>query len=520
MKYEPPIDVGVRLRPIFVACVFGGLLSVQTTAFAVGDRVRVVIMADMGNEPDEMQQMVHMLMYSNELDLEGLIAVSGYALHSDRQRKDGSYGKVHPEMFIELIEAYSDVHDNLKLHARGWHDPAILKSIVSHGTSDFGTKAVGPGKATAGSKLVMEILTKNDPRPVYFVGNAGTNTLAQALRDLQETMSQAEFDRICAKIIVYENRAQDDCGVWITLRFPGIRWYRSIRQTYAYGGLSRNGQPQGPYTWEPFARTPVGQHQWAETHVMNDHGPLGKLYPYRMKPPGTHFLEGGGTCPWIGLTKPGLWDPLHMHWGGWGGRFSRRTYDNNETIPNGKDIWSNRATIVDSEQQQSKGKSFQMFLADTESETWTDPVHGETFSGHMVPIWRWRRAMFNDFRARMDWCVKPRSQGNHNPVAAVNGDLSDTIVRIQVKRGESLELDSSATTDPDGDDVSFHWWTYAEAGTYSGQVNLIGPDQKKVRVDVPKDAGGKQIHLILEVVDTNTAVALHDYRRIVLDVGA
>lgn len=38
---------------------------------------RLIVMADMGNEPDEMQQMMHLLMYGNELNIEGLISVSG-----------------------------------------------------------------------------------------------------------------------------------------------------------------------------------------------------------------------------------------------------------------------------------------------------------------------------------------------------------------------------------------------------------------------------------------------------------
>ena len=63
-------------------------------------------------------------------------------------------------------------------------------------------------------------------------------------------------------------------------------------------------------------------------------------------------------------------------------------------------------------------------------ETWTDPVHGEEFNSHDVPVWRFRRAMFNDFRARMDWCVKPYDQANHNPVAAFNGD---TPIDLQLK---------------------------------------------------------------------------------------
>ena len=42
---------------------------------------RLIILADMGNEPDEEQQMAHMIMCSNEFELEGLIAVTGIYLH-------------------------------------------------------------------------------------------------------------------------------------------------------------------------------------------------------------------------------------------------------------------------------------------------------------------------------------------------------------------------------------------------------------------------------------------------------
>ena len=29
--------------------------------------------------------------------------------------------------------------------------------------------------------------------------------------------------------------------------------------------------------------------------------------------------------------------------------------------------------------------------------------------------------MWNDFKARMDWCVQPYAKANHHPVAAFNG---------------------------------------------------------------------------------------------------
>ena len=54
------------------------------------DKTRLIVLADMGNEPDEVQQMVHMIMYSNEFDIEGLIAVSGkyHSFHSSPTGKN------------------------------------------------------------------------------------------------------------------------------------------------------------------------------------------------------------------------------------------------------------------------------------------------------------------------------------------------------------------------------------------------------------------------------------------------
>jgi len=64
-------------------------------------------MADMGNEPDEEQQMAHMLICSNTFDVEGLISVTGKYL---RPEDANPYRQVtHPELFIKLINAYAQV---------------------------------------------------------------------------------------------------------------------------------------------------------------------------------------------------------------------------------------------------------------------------------------------------------------------------------------------------------------------------------------------------------------------------
>jgi hypothetical protein len=479
------------------------LFPYLATLHAASPKSRLIVMADMGNEPDEEQQMTHLLMYANLVDLEGLIACSGKYLHADRT--DGRT-EVHPELFHRLVDGYAQVLDNLKQHATGWPEADHLRSIIKAGTAGYGIAAVEPGRSNEASKLIEAAILKADPRKLYIVGNAGTNTLAQALVDLNRNRSQEEMEELCSRILVFENGAQDNSGAWIAGHYPKIAWHRSNHQTYAYGGPDNNGSIHGPYTWEPYERTADGQNEWAKQHIMTNHGALGACFPPRLMRR-LHFLEGGGTIPWMGLVHGGLTDPQRLYWGGWSGRFSRTRHAN---------IFSRHQDIRRDEQ---KYGDFAMFEADSEVETWTDPIHGETFDSHYVPVWRFRRAMFHDFQARMDWCVKPYDQANHNPVAAFDGDVSDSIVHLKAAPGETVKLDASASTDPDQDGLDFQWWMYREAGTYANQVAIPHDAAAVAALTIPEDAGGSEIHIILEVQDRSEIVPLYDYRRIVISVA-
>ena len=62
-------------------------------------RSRLIILADMGNEPDEMQQIAHLLVCSNEFELEGLLAEAEFG-HSKviRAARDAE-----PPHFMTLV---------------------------------------------------------------------------------------------------------------------------------------------------------------------------------------------------------------------------------------------------------------------------------------------------------------------------------------------------------------------------------------------------------------------------------
>lgn len=472
---------------------------------------RLIVMADMGNEPDEEQQMAHMLMCSNMFEVEGLIAVTGKYL---RPEHANPYRQVtHPELFVKLIDAYAQVVGNLKKHASGWPDPDYLQSVVATGQRGYGIADVNVGNSSPGSKLIIEAVSRDDPRPVWLVANAGSNTLAQALVDYRATLNPAQVDAFVARLRVFENGAQDNAGAWICSEFPRIHWIRSNYQTYAYGGPGGvDGDVfgnLGPHFWQPYEYSAVGQNDWLKEHVLTGHGALGDVYPERrFGNPVTGrlgFMEGGGTIPWIGLVNRGLFDIDHPSWGGWGGRFTAHKV---------ACFWSRHGDIRADEEKVAPFYTYREV-----SDTWTSPATGETISGDYVPVWRWRPAMYNDLKCRMDWCVQPYEQANHHPVAAFGGDTNDNIIHLRVSPGDTVELDASASRDPDGDPLDIAWWQYTEAGTYPGEVHIPMSSQAKTTVSIPTGAAGRQIHIVLEARDRNPIGPLTDYRRIVIDTA-
>lgn len=95
-----------------------------------------------------------------------------------------------------------------------------------------------------------------------------------------------------------------------------------------------------------------------------------------------------------------------------------------------------------------------------------------------------------DFRARMDWCVKPRSEANHAPVAVCNSDATRAVLTEHTRSGSTLKLDAAGSRDPDGHELRYHWWVYPEAGTYRANPQMAGADSPRVSVTLPPESSG------------------------------
>ena len=456
------------------------VLLAAPMVFAQNDvpgRQRVIVLTDISNEPDDEESMVRFLVYSNEYDVEGIIATTSTWLRS-RTRLD---------LIHRQIAAYEKVRENLLRHAPGFPAVEHLREVAKAGASEYGLKGVGEGKSTDGSRHIITVVDKPDPRPVWVSVWGGANTLAQALWDVRATRSPEQLARFVAKLRVYTVSDQDDTGRWLRAELPELFYIVSPsnedskeywRATWT--GISGDRRYRnGPGHFFDLVDNP-----WLEKNIMS-HGPLGALYP-RLA-----YIMEGDTPSFLGLVNNGLGWHLSPAYGGWGGRYVLyRNYG--ETRP----IWTNNADSRDT----------------------VTASDGKSHTSDQATVWRWREHFQNDFAARMDWCVSAdRSGANHNPLAVLNGDKSKSVLQLEVGGGQEVTLSAEGSSDPDGNQLSYSWYQYPEAGTLTATVNLTGTNTTHCSVVTPVNRKPETLHLILEVRD-NGSPNLVAYRRAILTI--
>jgi hypothetical protein len=460
-------------------------------------RPRAVIISDIGNEPDDQMSLVRLLLYSNEIDIEALVAST-----STWQKK-----AVHPETMHALIQAYGQVRSNLLLHAKGWPAADDLDGRVFAGQREYGVAATGLGKTSEGAQAIIRAADRDDSRPLWICIWGGANSLAQALIEVRATRPPAQVEKFVAKLRVYSISDQDDAGPWIRREFPDL--------FYIVQPSPQNGEEYYYATWtgisgDLFYRNCQGAdgstvtNEWLDTNIRSK-GPLGKVYPRFL------FIMEGDTPSYLGLIDNGLNAYRRPDWGGWGGRYSYRR-PRGETHP----IWT------------QGGDAFSRIT----SQDTVRGADGKEYTSDQATIWRWREAYQNDFAARMSWTVADYAHANHAPELVVNGQGGTAPIEIDAEVGKPVILDASSSRDPDGQRLHLHWFHYAEAGTTglsAAAVDLAAADTARVVVTpttacrpgwlvIGRPCSGPGVaHIILEGVDEGTP-KLTSYRRVILTV--
>ena len=144
-------------------------------------------------------------------------------------------------------------------------------------------------------------------------------------------------------------------------------------------------------------------------------------------------------------------------------------------------------------------------------------MYGNTSDGADA-IKRWNAGYNNDFEARMDWSITSNySEANHHPIAVLNNDTTRHVLEISASAGSNVALSAAGSSDPDNNSLTYKWSYYKEPGSYSGSVNVQNSASASATVAIPSNAGGKTIHIILELHD-NGSPNLYAYRRAIINV--
>jgi len=466
---------------LFLCMAVLGTFPTYTQYFA--QKPRVFVLTDIENEPDDAQSLVRFLTYSNQWDVEGIVATT-----SCWQRDATAEWRIH-----EIVDAYGKVRDNLEQHETCYPEYQYLKGIIKKGIPKFGMLGVGEGQDSEGSEWLIRSLEKDDERPIYIQAWGGANVLAQALWKMQRQKTQAELDSIISKMRVYTISDQDDAGPWIRKNFPKLFYIVSP-------GYEENGGGQYHYaTWTGIsgdkyhgrfmgADFSLVDNPWLDEHIRTNHGPLGAEHPH------TEYLMEGDTPSFLGLVNNGLNNPEHPNYGGWGGRyelyipsFKKYMYE-----PETRPIWTNAQDEVYSEI--------------------TDSYH----TSNQATIWRWRTAYQNDFAARIDWSnTSNYKEANHPPVTRL-----DHPNELLVRSGDKVMLSGAGSSDPDGDTLTYEWIVYKEVGSLNinrDNVKLDKTEAPTTHFIAPPTEKVKSIHLVLQVTDDGKP-SLTRYQRVIVHV--
>jgi len=456
--------------------LMGAIASAAALPAVASERLRVIVETDAGGDPDDEQSLVRFLLYANEWDVEGIIANRSEA----RERENRNPERTGLGIVRRMLKAYAEVYPKLRLHDERYPPPQYLFQRAVAGHADTGD----------GEKLILEAVDRDDPRPIWFMNwgtdrGSGPSNLLRALNRVRQERGAAGYAKFKQKLRLSSSdkfeahtwQIEPAFPLWIDTFRPeieGRRWYHRFSGiTATAGGFDLNRD------------------------VLTGHGPLGELYPTNT----THPQKEGDSMTFLYLAPTGMNDPQQPTWGSWAGRYGV--------------------------QDEAQGKPY--YWAN-QPDSWQGTTHRDN------SLARWAAHLQNDFRARLDWCVKDPRTANHPPRPRLrleqdatssprsptsesqNEPSAPTIVRTKANAGAMLILDAAESTDPDGDQLRFLWQFYREPGTYVGPaVAVKNAAQPRASLVLPQVDAAATLHVVLLVTDAGEP-PLTRYGRVVIDV--
>jgi hypothetical protein len=267
----------------------GGLPSALAEGGALaGHRHRVLVSTDIGGTDfDDFQSMVHVLLYADVLDLEGLVS--------------SPYGPGRKEHILQVIDLYERDYPILRTHSDRYPTGEALRAITKQGETEVAPYA-GVRRPTEGSGWIVQCARRDDPRPLHVLVWGGIEDLAQALHDAPD---------ILPKLRVYfiggpNKKWSPDAYHYLATQHPSL-WL--IESNSSYYGWFVGGNQTGDLGAEVFAGAQAA-----------GRGALGDFFAH-----GISFEGRKRTALKMGDTPTVAWllrgEPTMPSQPGWGGRY-------------------------------------------------------------------------------------------------------------------------------------------------------------------------------------------------------
>lgn len=271
------------------------------------EKRRTMILTDISTlssdhgEPDDTQSMIRLMLYANELDIEGLIAT--YTSHGHA---------VHPEYIHAVLDAYEQVEGRLRRHDPAYPSAEKLRRVVKAGSARCGLDQVGEGRDTEGSEWIIAAADREDERPLWILIWGGPLDLAQALWKVSHTRDSKAAAAFRSRLRVYAIADQyDETGPWIKAQYPDMFY---ITAGVTFRGMYRGGDSN------------TLTEEWLQENICRQRGALGALYPvYDGGDPWGRVqgVKEGDTPSLLYLVDQGH-DPDQPEQEHWGGQFVGR----------------------------------------------------------------------------------------------------------------------------------------------------------------------------------------------------
>jgi hypothetical protein len=418
------------------------LPAAPAVAPAAGEepRLRLIVETDAGGDPDDEQSLVRFLLYTNEWDVEGIIANRPAARAGENRNPERTgLGIVRAQ-----LRAYAECFPRLIEHDARYPHPDLLRRRTVAGYDDV----------SDGVDLILAAVDSDEPRPLWFL-NWGTDR-GSAESCLKRALDRVRRERGAEGYATFKSRLRlssyDAFGehtaallppfpLWVDTFRPemgGKRWYHLFSAiTATAGGFD------------------------VERDVRRGHGPLGALYPTNT----THPQKEGDSMTFLYLVPTGMNDPEEPGWGSWAGRYGPR-----DGAGERRYFWANQ------------------------SDSW------EGTSSRENTLRRWAVHLQNDFKARLDWCVAERGGANHPPLAEVEGPPRRT---VRSGETVSLDASSSRDPDGQPLHFEWVYYP-EPGSYRGPALEIESRMEPRARFTAPRVDSPATVHVILSVTDSGS----------------